>query len=453
MSTFSDNPRPVRGPAAGPNRRLRLWIRCRVAATRFATVARYTIARFLRDHCFEVAASLAYTALLAVVPLMTIGFAIFSAFPAFGALRNRAEQLLITTLVPTVGDIVLENLSRFMSNAGRMTAFGVVGLAISSVLLLGTIESSFRAIWRVTEPRPLLMRFLAFWALLTLTPILFGASLSFTGKLYALAHVTVVERLTDQLVGMALLLPWLLEFVGITVLYLVIPNRGIRLGDAMSGALVSALGLELSKAGFALYLTTFPAYQTIYGALSAIPIFLLWLYIAWSTLLVGAELTAALPELRSGHGLPHDIGRLAPGHRLTVALAILHRLLMASRHGTGLRRSALEAAVCVNFRVLDVVLDELRERDWVERTARDCWILTRDLNIATLHDLYTSLGLAVSGSPQSPGGPVVSARLQAILDAADSALSDILTVPLRTLLIDPAPDRDSPERPAIAPMA
>lgn len=396
----------------------------------------FTASRYYNDNCFQTAAALTYTSLLAMVPLMTIGFAIFSAFPAFGHLQAQAQQMLFKNLVPTVGDAMVEYLARFMANAGQLTAFGVIGLAISAVLLLETIEGSFSAIWRVTEPRSLIVRLLSFWAIVTLTPLLFGASLSVSGTLLAALHLDTVSV---PLAGFSVALPGLFEFLGCSLLYVVIPNRPIRWQDAGLGGIAAALLLELSKLGFGWYLMAFPAYQTIYGALSTIPIFLVWLYIAWSTVLFGAEITAAMPEWRSGKILRTGPEGLLPAQRLAVALAVLHELMAASRLGVGLRRRTLVHRVPLGTILIDGTLEQLREAHWVARTTRDAWVCTRDLSEATLHDLQKALGIGLRGTVRGVAGMETpwQERCATLLEAAEHNNQHVLGISIKDLLMPP----------------
>lgn len=402
--------------------------------------SRYAALRFYNDNCFQTAAALTYTALLALVPLMTIGFAVFSAFPAFSTLQQQAQQLLFSNLVPTVGDAILEYLSRFMANAGQLTTFGVIGLAVSAVLLLATIESSFSAIWRVREPRPLVTRFLAFWAILTLAPFLFGASLSASTSL--LATLPPPLFFDSWFLPLHLItphLPLILELMGFTLLYLVLPNRTVHWWDAALGGVVAAILLEISKGGFRWYLSAFPAYQTIYGALSTIPIFLLWLYIAWSTVLLGAVVAAAMPEWRSGKLMRTGPNGLLAAQRLAVALAILHELLMASRFGVGMRRRTLVRRVPVGSVVIEELLEQLRRSHWVTRAPGDAWVCTRDLSDATLYDLARAVGVGLKGSFRGVGvlDGAWKERCATLLEQADGEQKRILGMSLKELLADP----------------
>lgn len=397
-----------------------------------ASFLQYTGRRFNRDNCYQTASALTYTSLLALVPLLTIVFAIFSAFPAFEALQQQAQTILFNALVPQVGETLQQYIDQFMRNAGQLTGFGVLGLAFTAVLLLWTIDSSFSAIWRATEPRPLVIRLLAFWAILTLPPLLFGASLSLSTNLLAQFRW---EEARDSLPWLVIL-PGLFELLGFTLLYIIVPNRSVRWHDALIGGAVAALLLELSKAGFGWYMTSFPVYQTIYGALSVIPIFLFWLYIAWSTVLVGAEIAAALPEWRAGRITEVGPEGLLPSQRHVVALALLHELQEASHYGIGLQRYTLVKRVPVGSVVVDGVLELLAKSHWVVRTGKGSWVVSRDLAEATLYDLTRALGFGLRG-PVRPVGVLPKApwqeRAAALLDAAERGNREILDVPLKEL--------------------
>lgn len=258
----------------------------------------YVYTRFDEDRCLSTAGALSYTSLLAVVPLMAVFLSILSAFPFFAQLRERAEQQLVSMLMPTAGEAVIAQLGRFVDNAAGMTGFGVLGLAVTAILLLHTINLAFEQIWRVKTLRPLVVRLLAYWAIISLGPLLFGAAQWFTGVLLTTGHTIGGSAFDLLLRSLGPLVPLLLETIVFALLYIVVPNCPVRRTDAAIGGLVAAVLFEILKRGFALYVIYFPTYQTIYGALSAIPIFLVWMYASWAVALLGAEIAAALPEWR-----------------------------------------------------------------------------------------------------------------------------------------------------------
>ncbi|MGO4124404.1 YihY family inner membrane protein [Inquilinus sp. YAF38] len=401
------------------------------------TFGRYAVLRFWNDRGAQAASALTYSSLLALVPIATIAFSILSAFPAFGLIKGAAQTWLVEMLVPEVGHTVLNYLEGFSQNTGRLTAFSIVGLVVSSVLLLATIEDAFNGIWRVKEQRAWAVRIVTFWAILTLTPILVVASFSLTINFFT-SHGGFGQELWSPFIGFV---PLVLQFIGFTLLYQLIPNRSVRWNDAVIGGAIAAVAFDLSKRLFAWYLREFPAYETIYGALATIPIFLLWLYLAWSIVLIGAVIAAALPDWRSGRLLGGEIDSLLPGPRLTIAVAILRELAAASRLGIGLHRPTLLDRVPVGISALDGMLEQLRHARFVERSASDSWLISRDLRVTTLADLLRGLGIGMRGKiGEVPG--LEGAWLQALADrihAAEEAHHDSLGVPLATVLVDEPP--------------
>lgn len=396
--------------------------------------------RFWRNNDFQASASLTYTTLLALVPLLTLTFAIFTAFPAYSRLKDQAQTLLFEFLVPSVGQQIQSYASSFMANAAALTGFGAIGLAVTSILLFFSVEGAFNAIWRNTEPRPIIVRLLSFWAVLTMAPLLLGASMSVSSSILTDMHLFGSQAIG----GLRFLMPGLFEAAAFTLMYLTIPNRDVGWKDALAGGLAAALLMELSKIGFALYITAFPTYETIYGALSAVPIFLLWLNLVWSIVLFGAEITAVLPEWRAGKITQGGPEGLLSAQRIVIAIAILGELQRAARLGVGVRRQHLARVIPVGAAIIDGMLEQLRTAHWVERTARGTWVATRDLHQATIDDLRHSLGMGLRGNLRSVGHLETGwqHRLATLFEQAETADSRILACPVAGLFdADEAPPR------------
>jgi membrane protein len=352
----------------------------------------YVLQRFLRDNCKERAASLTFTGLLAIVPLVAISFAIFAAFPAFQTMRGDLQSFVFQNFVPEIGSVVYAQIDDFTKKTGELTAVGVVFLAVTSVMLLSSINGTFNAIWQVRETRPLVARLLVYWAVLTLSPILFGASLSLSSYLFAVAQATGVEQYTGPLVRLAYFLPLLLQIVGFSILYLVMPNYPVRRLDALFGGLAAGLLFELLKKGFGFYIKSFPTYETLYGALSAFPILLLWMYLAWMLVLLGAEMTAAMPEWRAGIRAARI--RMVPAARLlAAALAILHALHIASLRGGGLTNRRMARAAPAAPEAVGLAREKLQQKRYISQGDKQEWLLSRDLEATTLTDLRRDLDL------------------------------------------------------------
>lgn len=409
----------------------------------------FVFRRYLADQCVQTASALTYTTLLALVPLMTITIGIISAFPGFAEVQTRIQSALFDFLVPQVGAAVQEHLLAFTANAGRMTGVGLLVLIATSILLLSTIEMAFNRIWRVQRARGLVVRLLSFWTVLSLSPLLAAASLSLTTRFIGDQGLEGSQIFMRMFVGG---LPLLFELVGFSVLYLVLPNRPVRWADAVAGGAVAAVLFEISKAGFALYLTWFPIYETIYGALSTVPIFLVWLYLAWSVVLIGAVVTAALPDFRAGRQLGGAPESLLPGPRLTLAVAVIDALSQAGRGGVPLSRRTLQKRVPVAMSALDGTLETLARGRFTARTSDDRWVLTRDLQVTTLKDLMAALGIGLRGpvcSIESVDGPWTP-RLARWAEEAIAAEAAVVDRPLADLVAhDPGAEVRPLERPAV----
>ncbi len=356
----------------------------------FGQVFVYTGRRFLRDGGLQTASALSYSSLLALVPLITISFALLAAFDAFEQVRADLHEMLFKTFPGDISVTVSDQFTTFIDNANRMTGVGIAGLGVVAVLLLNTITGGLNAIWRVSEPRPLVLRILVYWALLTLGPLLLGASLSLSSYAFAVVQWSGVKDYTPPFIT-ARLLPFLLAVVGFSLLFLVVPNRAVALKHAILGAVLTAFLMELLKSGFGYYLRHFPTYQLIYGALAAIPIFLLWMYLSWAAVIFGAELAAALPEWRVAQRRLRRGGE--PGAELALALSLLVRLRAANRDGRVMRERALARGLPATLTELDHVLRALRRARIVARSGGR-WLLSRDLAMVSLGDLVQVLGLS-----------------------------------------------------------
>jgi membrane protein len=258
--------------------------------------------RFFFDRCLQVAASLSFTTLLSLVPFLAISLSFISAFPQFAELKAVAESSITQNLLPQAGEQAVEQFRSFVTQTQKLTGLGIVAVAITALLMLATINNAFDVIWRVQRPRPLMIRFLAYWAIITLGPLLFGAAFSASGILMAAGQEVGGSTFTESVAWVTPGMPFALEAVAFTLLYLVAPNRRVKFSDALIGGVVAAGIFEIVKYAFVLYLFYFPTYEAIYGAVAAIPIFLLWIYCCWSTVLLGAEITASLPEAREKRG-------------------------------------------------------------------------------------------------------------------------------------------------------
>lgn len=261
--------------------------------SRFAVVV---MRRFGRDRCSRVAGALAFTTVLAIVPLTTVGFAVLSIFPVFEAWMTTVQQFIYGNFVPAASDVVSHYLQQFAANAGKLTVFGSLFLFVTAVMLIDTIEQAFNDIWHVRRKRKLVRRVTAYWAVITLGPILMGLSLSITSYVAALPLFSEQSVLLGAREVVLRIAPIIFEWATFVLLYAIVPNRAVRMRHAMVGAAIATVLFEVAKLLFRVFVTSFASYSAVYGAVAALPVFLIWIYLSWVVILIGAEATAALPQ-------------------------------------------------------------------------------------------------------------------------------------------------------------
>ena len=360
----------------------------------------YVGRRFTRDSCASVASSLSYTSLLALVPMMAIGLAMFAAFPAFGNMRDTLLRALIENAAPSLAVMVEEHLQVFIRNAGETTGVGILGLAVTALLLINTIQTAFDRIWGGGRGFKI-QRFPVYWALITLGPILFGVAFSISSYAFAIAQSSGYTGTSTAVRIYAGLAPFILEAVGFLLFYRLIPTRPVRWSDAAIGAVVAAGMFEVLKRAFGIYLGFLGSYQTLYGALATLPIFLIWMYLGWLVVLIGAEITASLPEWRSGRRDPDE--RPRRGDMMGLALGALSALRSIQATATGGEKiDYLSRQLGAEIGKLTHVMDMLRGARFVVRSDNNRWVLARDLNEATLNDLVNALNLSLADVQDCP---------------------------------------------------
>ncbi|MGO1246076.1 MAG: virulence factor BrkB family protein [Oceanisphaera sp.] len=262
--------------------------------------SRFLLQRIKEDRLKITAGYLAYITLLSLVPMLAVIFAMMSAFPMFAELRDTIQQFVFTNFVPAAGDVVQTKIQSFVDNASKTTAVGVVALAFTAMLLISAIDQNFNYIWRVTDKRRMSVAFATYWMILTLGPMLVGASLVIT------SYITSIRVFDNDVLGVGdhllSLFPFLLSTIMFVAFYMVVPNTRVKFSHAICGALVAGLLFEIAKRGFAFYIVKFPSYEAIYGTLATVPIIFVWVYLSWMVALLGAEITAGLGEYESLRG-------------------------------------------------------------------------------------------------------------------------------------------------------
>lgn len=318
--------------------------------------------RFREDRLGLSASSLTFTTLIALVPLMTVALAIFTAFPMFAKFQDVLQKWLVESLVPdNIARQVMGYLTQFAGKASRLGWVGLTVLFFTALSLIFTIDRTLNAIWRVRRLRPLGQRILIYWGAITLGPLLLAVSLTITSYI-----VTASRGMVGGTPGGLLLLLDVIEFVlvagGLAATYHYVPNTQVKWRHAWVGGLFATAGIEIAKKLLTIYIKAVPTYSAVYGAFATLPILLIWIYLAWVIVLLGAVIAAYLPSLLAG--VPRRLrGSSWEFHLALEVLQQLHRVRTTTDRG--LNPSRLAAVLQVDALHLELVLEVLRQMDWI----------------------------------------------------------------------------------------
>ena len=320
--------------------------------------------RFREDRLGLSAGSLTFTTLIALVPLLTVMLAIFTAFPMFSSFQGALEKYFLQALVPdSIARPVLRSLTQFASKASRVGSVGLLLLVATALSMVLTIDRTLNGIWRVRRPRPIAQRILVYWAALTLGPLAIGVSLSATS--YALS---ASRGLVGALPGGVNFIVDLLQFgllaSAMAGLFHYVPNTFVRWAHAWAGGVFVALAFEVAKSALAWYVDSMGTFSAVYGAFATAPILLLWIYLGWVVVLLGAVIAAYAPSLEMRVVRRPD----EPGARFAVALELLGQLQRARQAGAqGLTLQQMALALRQDPLQIESVLDRLVELGWIGR--------------------------------------------------------------------------------------
>jgi membrane protein len=314
--------------------------------------------RFKEDHLGLTASSLTFTTIISIVPLFTVALAIFSVFPMFGKMQTGLQQLLVDSLIPdNIARQVLSYLGQFASKANKIGWAGAVAFLVSALMLILTIDGKLNDIWRVRTTRHLARRIIVYWTLLTLGPLLMALSLSISSYVMS-ASKGWVSVLPNSLNAILNIVQFIVLACSMAAMYRFVPNTRVRWTHALLGGVFVALGIELAKRALSWYLAQVPTYSAVYGAFATVPILLIWIYVAWVIVLLGAVIAAYWPSLKSGIARRGD----TPGWNFQLALEILQAL---AKKGSGENLDALSKELRVDDLQLESPLQTLMSLDWI----------------------------------------------------------------------------------------
>ena len=382
----------------------------------------FVLQRFFQQRCTEMAASLSYTSLLSLVPLMAVIFAGFSSFSVFQDLFEQVQHFVFDNFVPSSSEVIQEYLESFVGKASKLTLVGLISLFVIALMLMWQIDRALNQIWGVKKKKRFIQTFLTYWAVLTLGPLFIGLSLMVTSYLTSLPLITSAADTIGYGAEMLAMIPIVLTMIVFTMVYLVVPNTKVPILHALVGGITAMFLFELAKRGFALYVSKNTTYTSLYGALATVPIFLIWIYISWVVTLLGAMTTRAM----SLFDFTLSDKRYTVNPFLS-AFHILRVLSNASQKGLSLSEKQIhEEPHLRQEKTLDSILYELEHQGWIHKTENELWAQARDLDNITLWDLYVEL-------PYLLPKDVTDEPLSSIIGQTNKALAQELDSPVKVL--------------------
>lgn len=365
-------------------------------------LARFVRRRVVEERLQQLAGSLTFTTLLGLVPTLTIALAIFTYFPQFGTLKATLETYFTQSMIPKgIANTILGYLTSFASKAARVSAFGGLAALIAASLTIRIVEGAFNQVWRVKTQRTLGRRLTLYVGIAALGPFLLGVSLSLSTHLYSL---------TSGFFGkLPFFSPFLFELFSIlwmtavfTLLYRVVPHRIVAWRDALAGGFAAAVAFEIVKRLFAAFIIQFSSYRAIYGALAAIPVFMVWIYMSWLITLVGALVASIVPLVKHGRWKHKPY----PGSLFADAMRVLEALFFARVAATSsVEEKKLPLLTQLGADEIERLLETMQSAGWVRHIKADIpirvrrwnrirkgrgerWVLVADPTKLTLADVY-----------------------------------------------------------------
>ncbi|MEZ5331560.1 MAG: YihY family inner membrane protein [Thermoanaerobaculia bacterium] len=391
---------------------------------------RYLARRFWEDDCPASAAHLAYSTLLALVPLTAVALSLLAVSPVFQEASETLQAFVFRHFVPASGEVVRRWVVEFAAQAAKLPIFGLLGLVVTGLLLMTQVERALNRIWRVPASRSWRRRLTGYWAIVTAGPLLIASLLVISSQLVSLPGMSALLRWAAPAAALVALAPAALTFVAVCLTYWLAPNTSVPWRPVVAGALVATVLIEITKTGFAAYIGHYTSYRAIYGAMAAVPVFLVWLYVAWLWVLLGASFAAAVATFRP---VAHLSG-FRPDQQFLLLFRLVGHLWRAKREDRGLSFDdflALEpAATGEQLETLLHALDAQR----IVRESQGEWILSKDSDRVTLLDLYrTDVVRWPSAQSVAPADDRWDSALQGLLDGVEAPLEQALAVPLSTL--------------------
>lgn len=336
---------------------------------------KFALSEFAKKSGSSMAAELTLNTMLALVPLMTVAVSLMAIFPAFDQLNEQVQELIFKNFMPETGLAVQEHLNEYVSKSKNLSAVGFGFLFLTAMMLMRAIDRSINTIWETKNRRRGIQKWISYWAMLTMAPILIAASLAASSYFAALPLVSEISGF------LTFGLPFVLIILAFTALFMVAPFSHVKFRKALIAATITALLFEIAKYGFALFVAKFSTYEVIYGAITAIPLFFLWVFLSWLILLLGAVICFALHRF--------EMKREKTEHEFISILKILQFFAQAQSNESSLSIDQLRSKFSyLHGQTLRHLVEELQTLNFLAKLENGQYCLKLNAKELTIGRIY-----------------------------------------------------------------
>ena len=393
------------------------------------------------------AMSLVYTTLLSLVPLIALSFSVLKGF----GVHNQVRPVLLAFLEPLgeKGIQITDQVIGFVNNikVGVLGALGLGLLIYTVVTLLQKIELAFNFVWRIKRARPLAQRFSQYLSVLMIGPVLIFSAIGVTTAFFGSGTVKsliAIEPFGSFIELVAQLLPYIFVIAAFTFVYVLMPNTRVRVGSALVGATVAGIAWQTLGWGFAAFVSASTKYTAIYAGFAVVIFSMIWLYLSWLIVLVGASLAfyhqypAQLTSRRREFKL---------SNRVKEKLALLVATFIGRNYYTNAPAWSLESLagrIGVPLMSLETVLDAMRRAGFITETADEPprFLPARAFEMITVKEMLDAVRIAEEeprhGTESLPHEAEVEALLTRVDEAVDESLRGRTLRDLATASVQPA---------------
>ena len=405
--------------------------KCRSTAVWLYYFFRFAVRQFYSQRGLQIASSLAYATLLSLVPLLTVVYVFLGNLPVFAKFGGTVQHFIISNFVPAFGDTIQQYLSEFSLKASQLTVTNVAFLFVIALMLMVTIDNALNQIWHVRVHRKPAARFLVYWAILTLGPILMGVGIVMTTYVLSLSAVSSMEASLGLQTRLLSYLPFLTSAVAFSLLYAWLPNCAVSRRHAITGGLVAAALFEFAKYAFGVYVSSSSFYQDVYGAIAVIPIFLIWIYTSWVIVILGAHITFCLSAFRLSSEMTGSSG---PEWSFTDACRVIRALWAAQKAGSALSFNELrKSGIRLPHYQINEIMNALHDANWIQMDPNGDWLLSRDMSEMTLMDLYRIIPNRIRLKSENITEGDETIQLRGLLQTYNKNLNELFSVPFKSV--------------------